>query len=118
MEFPTIKRPSFPLKETIPDHTIKGQTDGITMFTRPRFTKVPRSFTLSWSRLPITDYERLRHFYYNEVKGNALVFLWTYPDIPGNSLSGKKLTVRFDGDFEFELSDYDCYTGSIKVTEV
>lgn len=116
--FPTIKAPAYPLKEIFTDHTIKGETDSITILTRPRFTKTPVSFELSWSKLSATDFNKLRSFYRKDTKGGALIFNWTYPfNEPNNDFSGQTFQVRFDGDLEFQLVDFGYYSGTITLTE-
>ena len=59
MDFPAIKAPIYPIKETIPDTAIKGKTENQTIIARQRFTRTPMSFALSWTALPEADYERL-----------------------------------------------------------
>lgn len=117
MDFPTIQYPVYPLKENIPDHTWKGETDNETILTRPRFTKVKHSFTLTWDALPIADLVTLHSFYLNQARQGALAFNWTYPPEPGSPYAGTVFAMRFDGDWEMSLSDPGHYSGSIKLTE-
>lgn len=62
MDFPSIKPPIYPIKETIPDTAIKGKLENQVIIARKRFTRTPMSFELSWTALPEADYETLRAF--------------------------------------------------------
>lgn len=115
MDFPNIKPPVYPIKETIPDTAIKGKLENQVIIARKRFTRTPMSFELSWTALPEADYEALRAFYH-EVNG-AVPFRWTYPVGAGESFSGKTFNVRFDGDFSFSCTNHGYWEGGIKLTE-
>ena len=112
--FPSIKLPVYPIEEEHEDHTYKGETDGITVLTRPRVTKQIIAFTLEWTALPASDMDSLRNFYDNTVRGNALEFYWTHPADGGN-YSGKTFRVRFDGNMRFTLDNPGKYKGSLKI---
>ena len=88
MDFPNIKPPIYPIKETIPDTAIKGKLENQVIIARKRFTRTPMSFELSWTALPEADYETLRAF-----------------------------NVRFDGDFSFSCTNHGYWEGGIKLTE-
>ena len=115
MDFPTIKAPIYPIKETIPDTAIKGKTENQTIIARKRFTRTPMSFELSWTALPEADYERLRAFFH-EVNA-AVPFRWRYPQGAGGSFSVRVFVVRFDGDFSFSCTNHGYWEGGIKLTE-
>lgn len=116
--FPTIQTPDYPLQETKTDHTLKMQVDNETILTRPRFTKMPRAFKLTWSKLPTADYNLLRSFY-DSMHGGSLAFQWAYPNDPGNDYSGKTFTVRFDNEsLDFQLVEMDYWNGSVTLKEV
>lgn len=118
MVFPTIQTPDYPLNEIFTDHTLKMQVDNETILTRPRFTKLPKAFKLSWSKLPTKDYNKLRAFY-QQTRGGALSFEWTYPADEGNEYSGQKFTVRFtDSELSFQLVELNLWSGSITLSEV
>ena len=106
MDFPQIKPPVFPIKETIPDTAIKGKLENQVILARKRFTRTPMTFELTWTALPEADYAKLRAFY-REV--NAAV---------GGAFSGKVFNVRFDGEFSFSCTNHGYWEGSIKLTEV
>lgn len=88
--FPNIQIPDYPLSEVFTDHTLKMQVDNETILTRPRFTKMPKSFKLTWTKLPVSDYNQLRAFFL-AMKGGAISFDWTYPADPGNEYTGKNV---------------------------
>ena len=115
MDFPAIKAPIYPIKETISDTAIKGKTENQTIIARKRFTRTPMSFELSWTALPEADYEKLRAFF-QEVNA-AVPFRWRYPVGAGGSFSGRVFVVRFDGDFSFSCTNHGCWEGGIKLTE-
>lgn len=117
MTFPDIAKPVYPLKETYPDHSLKMELDDHTVNARPRFTKKIRSFTLQWTHLTVSDFNKLRSFYLNDAHCDALAFDWTYPPVKGSEYAGKTFSVRFDGDLDFELAGPGYYTGTLKLTE-
>lgn len=114
MDFPNIMPPLYPLGEEHEDHTYKGETDSITIITRPRVTKTVIAFTLEWTALPAADMDLLRNFYDHLSRGNALEFYWTHPN-DGGSYAGKRFRVRFDGTLNFKLSEPHKYKGSLRM---
>ena len=120
MNFPNIASPSFPLTEISTDHTLYMQVDNDPILPRPRFTKMPRSFKLTWDSLPSADYNKLRTFYRDSTKGGAISFNWTYPITdPDNALAGKVFEVRFnDTSLEFQLKQFGYWTGSVTLQVV
>lgn len=95
--FPTIQTPDYPLHEIRTDHTLKMKVENETILTRPKLTKVPKAFKLTWSELPTEDFIKLKNFW-ESMHGGALIFQWTYPTDEGNDYSGKTFNVRFDDD--------------------
>lgn len=114
MDFPNIKPPVYPLGEEHEDHTYKGETDSITIITRPRVTKAVIAFNLEWTALPAADMDVLRDFYDNTVRGDALEFYWIHPN-DGGSYAGKRFRVRFDGALNFSLAEPGKYKGAVKL---
>lgn len=114
LNFPNIKPPVYPIEEEHEDHTYKGETDGITVLTRPRVTKPIIVFTLEWGALPASHMDVLRTFFDVTVRGNALEFYWTHP-ADGGSYAGKTFRVRFDGNLNFSLSNPGYYKGNFKI---
>lgn len=111
MQFPSIRPPVYPIKETIPDTAIKGELENQTILTRKRFTRTPRTFELTWSALPQKEYRLLKSFY--ETVNGALPFSWVHP-IDG----GAPLMVRFSGNFEFTSVNPKYWEGTITLVEV
>lgn len=115
--FPDIAVPDYPLEEEIKDHSLKMQMDNETILTRPKYTKMPQSFKLTWSHMTTADYNKLRAFY-KDRKGGALAFSWTYPTDAGNDLSGQTFTVRFDDEsLNFKLTSVNYWEGTITLRE-
>lgn len=74
--WPTIKAPSLPTEE-YPDPTIRGETDGGYIITRPRFTRFPRRWDLVWEALSHADYLTLMSFYTDDAVAGSVDFTWT-----------------------------------------
>lgn len=116
--FPTIQSPSYPLNEVYTDHTIRMQVENETILTRPRFTKMPKAFKVSWDKLPVSDYNQLRAFFL-AMKGGASSFIWKYPKDPGNDFSEKEFTVRFnDSELNFQAVELNYWSGTITLQVV
>lgn len=115
LQFPAIMPPSYALEERHQDHTIKGQTDNVTILTRPRFTKMLKTFVVSWRALPVADMNKLRVFFETKTYGGAVEFIWTYPN-DGGTYANKRFKVRFEEDLVFSLTQFGRYEGNIKLT--
>ena len=108
--FPTIEPPKSPIDGTIEDHTIKGESDGVTILTRPRFTKDVYVFKPQWDAMNSTDFASLKSFY-QQMRGNALEFIWTHPN--EGAEANNTYRVRFDGNMDWKLSNLGYYEVSI-----
>lgn len=116
--FPNIMPPSYPFGERLENPALTSTMENGIVLSRPRFTRIRKTFTLKWSALPASDYEKLRSFW-QTVLGGSQEFSWTYPAIPGDSLSGKEYTVRFaNGDIRFDLASNGYYSGDLTLQEV
>lgn len=117
LTFPNIAQPSYPLKSKWENPVLASKMENGTVVTRPKFTRLRETFTLSWTALPAADYATLREFWHTTLGGSA-VFLWTYPQIVGDPLSGKEFRVRFSAEEpSFEVSAPGLYRGSVTLEE-
>lgn len=116
MDFPSIANPVYPITITSPDVTIRGQVENITILTRKRVTRVPKTFILTWTHLPTSDYNLLSDFH-DQVNG-AVDFNWVYPAGEGTKYDGKTFRVRFNGELKFQGVGPRYMSGSINLEEV
>lgn len=116
--FPAIKSPAYPLGNALENPAIRSAMENGVVVSRSRFTRIRETFSLRWTALPATDYALLRSFWKNIVFGGSQTFTWTYPVVAGDVYSGKEFIVRFNGDFHFDLSGYDLYSGAVTLEEV
>ncbi len=78
------------------DKTVRIETEGGYVVTRPRTTRPPRrEWTTGWSEITHADKLKIEVFY-ESVMGGANSFTWTDP------VSLIEYTVRFVGDLEFQ----------------
>ena len=68
LSFPDVTAPEYPLKETFEDNLIKSSMENGVVKTRPRFTKVRRSFELEWSLLDNDSKDALEQFFLVKTK--------------------------------------------------
>ena len=113
LSFPTIAPPNSPLKGKIENHTYKGESDGVTILTRPKMTKTVYSFTPKWDAMVKSDFLLLRNFYDVTTSGGALEFYWTHPN--EGAEANNVYRVRFDGDLEWDLSNLGYYSISFTI---
>lgn len=106
MSFPTLPLPNSPMEGGIEDHSYKGESDGVTILTRPKLTKMVRVFKPSWDAMPKTDFQNLLTFY-KSVYGGALQFEWTHPNEGADA--NKVFIMRFDGNLEWSLTNLGYY---------
>lgn len=91
MAFPTIDYTKVTIKEE--DNAVKSRKENGKVYTRKRFTKARKTFTVELPILETADKEALvTHF--DEV-GTYLSFSWTEP------LSGTVYVVRFEEPIEY-----------------
>ncbi len=107
MNFPSLAPPNSPLEGSIEDHSYKGESDGVTILTRPKLTKMVRVFKPSWDAMSTSDFSSLLNFYQSSTKGGALEFNWTHPNEGADA--NKVFLVRFDGNLEFNLTNLGRY---------
>ena len=112
LSFPDVTAPEYPLKETFEDNLIKSSMENGVVKTRPRFTKVRRSFELEWSLLNNDSKDALEQFFLSKTNCGSLPFKWPHP------YSKKSYVVRFDGPPSFSLKMKDYWQVSIKLQEV
>lgn len=112
ISFPNISQPSYPLKETPEDNSIRSQFEDGSLQSRRKFTRSRMKYHISWSHLPLEEYIDLMYFIQNEVYGSALSFMWTHPQ------TGKQIEVRITNVETFQLNTVDYYSGGLELTEV
>lgn len=115
--FPDIMLPKYPFKEKLEDPSISSKQENGLVISRPRFTRMRSTFTLSWTALPEVDFATLRTFY-RSVYGGSNSFTWVYPTIAGDEYSGRSFTVLFNGELDFDLAAPGLYSGSVTLQEV
>lgn len=107
--FPDIRWPIYPIQETTPDISYKGQVENMTLITRKKTTRTLRAYSVGY-KLPTTDYYKLRAFY--DVVNCSGVFDWVHPE------TRETLTVRFADQLDFAANDYGVWMGTVKLQEV
>lgn len=85
----TVKKPSVSIHQTYEDPAIRSQMENGTVFTRPRGSRVLRTWTVSYSHAPAVDFSAIDYFVRNTTIGGSMAFLWADPR------SGEELAVRF-----------------------
>jgi len=110
--FPVLSRnPSYPFEEQHEENTIRSQFEAGYEQTRPRFTRMRKTFTLKYELMSSTDKEAVENFYIQQ-KGGAGSFSWTHP------LTNNTHTVRFAEPPKFENVVRDFWNITIKLREV
>ena len=112
MNFPTIAPPNSPLDGTIEDHTYKGETDGVTIITRPKLTKPVYVFKPQWDSMSASDFALL-HAFYKQTYMGALEFNWTHPN--EGAEANQVYKVRFDGSLNWALNNLGYYKVSFTI---
>lgn len=118
-QFPNIQDPVYPLTTKIKDPSLQSEMENGLVISRAKFTRALQTFTLQWNALPAADYDILRDFYRNTVRGGSLAFDWQYPVVANDSYSGKRFSMRFvGGDISFNLAAPGYYSGKLTIQEV
>lgn len=89
--YPTLSvQPSYPLQPDgeIEDAVLRSKLEGGYEQTRPKFTRVRRSWGINYSHLPDADVATLRTFESVTLRNGADFFTWVHP------ISGTTYTVR------------------------
>ena len=108
--WPNIRLPST-LEETTPDPAIRSEFEDGSVHTRPRYTRMRRTWILTWQSMSNVDYQTLRWFY-SAQKGGSVSFQWSHP------LEGGQRTVRFVGELTAKITERDYYSVTVKLEEV
>jgi len=108
--WPDIQLPSG-IEETTPDVAIRSEFDDGSVLTRPRYSRMRRTWSLTWANLIGADYRTLRTFYEVQ-KGGSLSFTWNNP------LENQNFIVRFNGNLTAKYTDSDCWNITLKIEEV
>ena len=110
-DYPTnIQLPSR-CEEVTEDPAIRSGFETGIVHTRPRFTRVRRTWKISWEYIKGADYRVLRTFY-DQIRGGALSFNWTHP------IENKVFEVRFKGEIQSDTQHYDYCSVDATLEEV
>lgn len=111
--FPTgIRNPDYPLDEQLADPTLRSEFEDGSQQTRPKHTRIRRTFSVEWNSLPDGEKELLVDFYCNTVKAGSEAFDWNDP------VSGKQYVVRFGAAPKIKAKMLHYWTVSITLIEV
>ncbi len=111
-DFPTLSRnPSYPFNEEYEDNTIRSPFEAGYEQTRPRYTRMRKTFTLKYEFLMNSDKTTLENFYY-QMKGGAGSFNWTHP------ITNDTYIVRFAEPLKFENPLLNYWNVEIKLRQV
>lgn len=112
-DFPTgIRNPDYPLDEQLADPTLRSEFEDGSQQTRPKHTRIRRTFSVEWNSLPDAEKQMLEDFYCNVAKAGAVAFNWTEP------VSGKRYAVRFGAAPKVKAKMLHYWTVSITLIEV
>lgn len=110
--FPTLSRnPSFPLEEIVEENTIRSNFEAGYELTRPRFTRMRKTFSVKYELLTNTDKQLIDNFYV-QMKGGSGSFTWTNP------ITAVNHTVRFAEPPKFEYTMDGYWNVEIKLREL
>lgn len=93
------------------DATLRDQTDGPYVFTRPLNTRMITVYKLKFELMNEDDITSMRDFIKNQARGSSVIFVWTHP------VNGNEFQVRFKSwtDFVYQgtndaggLYNFDC----------
>lgn len=90
MAWPSIASPHLKYPEEWDDPAMRSEMEGGYTLTRPRYTRIRRTWQLEWRAMSATDYALLTAFYVS-THGGSDSFAWTTPT------DGASKTVRFSG---------------------
>lgn len=110
MDFPNIQLPSG-LDETTEDPAISTEFGTGIVQTRARYTRIRRTWELSWANMRGADYRALRAFYVS-VYGGALSFMWA------NVKDQTNYQVRFRGELKGRHTVMDCWNVTLTLEQV
>ena len=109
--YPTLSVfPTYPIRETPEDSTLKSDFEAGYILTRAKFTRSRKSFYVSYQNMPNADKEILDTFG-TTVNGGSDSFTWTHP------MSSVSYIVRFDKRPAFEGVGYSPDIGFMWNTE-
>ena len=110
MDCPDVQLPSG-LDETTEDPAISTEFGTGIVQTRARYTRMRRTWELTWANMRGADYRALRDFYAS-VFGGALSFNWT------NVKENATFNVRFKGDLTARHTVMDFWNVSLTLEQV
>lgn len=113
IDFPVeISNPDYPLGINPEDNVIRSETENGPVKTRPKFTKVRSSFTVTWKNLPEAEKQILEQFINVTSKGGAVPFNWINP------ADGKSYVVVLAEPPQYSLQFLHYYNVNLNLQEV
>lgn len=85
----TIKKPSISMQQGYNDLTLRSEMENGLVFTRPRGTKIRRTWSIIYDHAPSSDMDMIDDFVRNVTLGGGMAFLWADPR------SDEEIPVRF-----------------------
>jgi phage-related protein len=108
--YPNVQLPSG-CEEVTEDPSIRSEFEDGIVQTRAKFTRLRRTWALSWEYMWGADYRILRSFY-EQMRGGALAFIWTHPT------EGVSFEVRFRDTIRASNQSYDYWNVSLTLEQV
>jgi phage-related protein len=108
--WPNVQLPSG-LDESMEDPVIRTEFESGIVKTRARYTRIRRTWSLSWANMRGSHYRSLRAFYV-QTRGGALSFNWTNPT------EGATFEVRFKGNIVSRHTVMDCWSVTLTLEQV
>lgn len=108
--WPSVQLPSG-CDETTEDPALRNEAESGIVQTRARFTRIRRTWQLSWANMRGADYRLLRAFFI-QMKGGSLSFGWTHPR------ESTTFEVRFRGDLSGRHTVMDCWNVTLVLEQV
>lgn len=107
--FPDIRAPSS-IEETTSDPSIRTEFESGIVQTRARYTRLRRTWELTWAAITNSEYGVLRAFYVAQ-HGGSLIFEWHHP------YENTNYSVRFKGELKAKNSQLNYWNLTITLEE-
>lgn len=108
--WPDIQLP-LDCEETSEDPALRSAAENGNVMTRAKFTRIRRTWQVSWANMRGAHYRTLRAFY-EQMRGGSLSFAWTHP------LENTTFEVRFVGKLSARHTVRDCHSVTLSLEEV
>lgn len=111
LAFPTLPNPQFPITSGNEDPAIATPFENGMIQTRPRFTRLRRSWTVKWNGMSNADRDTLAAFWITTA-GGSTAFTWTNP------YDSQSYTVRFTAPINEAWTTDQVWQISISIQEI